>query len=236
MGFRALERQPTKQGLDNIPTGWYVVVMSDTTQPAPTHPTRAKILDAAIDVIRTRGYAGTRVEDVCEAAGVTKGAFFHHFKSKEELAVAAADRWSEVTGGLFDQAPFHQPADPLDRVLAYVEFRREIIDGETPAFTCLVGTMAQETHVMHPAIRDAAWQSISAHARTLVADIAAAKEKYAPGSDIEPESLALFTQATLQGAFILAKAKDDPQVARDMVDHLRRYIELLFGAPKGEPE
>src|SRR5947208_1723306 len=76
---------------------------------------KAKLLDAALSVIRTKGYSATTVDELCAAAGVTKGAFFHHFKSKEELAVAAADHWSETTGALFAQASYHDCADPLER-------------------------------------------------------------------------------------------------------------------------
>ncbi len=65
------------------------------------HESKRKLLDAAMHVIRSKGYTATRVEDVCEEAGLTKGSFFHHFKSKEELAVAAAEYWSLRTGQLF---------------------------------------------------------------------------------------------------------------------------------------
>lgn len=202
--------------------------MSKKTSTSADHPTRLKILDAAMNVIREKGYNATRVEDVCDAAGVTKGAFFHHFSGKEDLAVAAAERWSSVTGQLFERAPYHAPADSLDRVKAYVDFRRMLIDGETPEFTCVAGTMAQEIHVTHPAIREATRAAIFGHAATLVDDITAAKAEHCPNADWKPESLALFTQAVLQGGFILAKAENDAAVARDMADHLRRYIDLLF--------
>ena len=59
------------------------------------HESKTKFLQAAIRVIRVKGYTATRVEDVCEAAGLTKGSFFHHFDSKDELALAAADYWIE---------------------------------------------------------------------------------------------------------------------------------------------
>jgi TetR/AcrR family transcriptional repressor of nem operon len=77
-------------------------------------------------------------------------------------------------------------------------------------------------------IREACDASISDHAAVVAKDIAAAKELYAPHADWSPESLGLHTQAVLQGAFILAKAKGGPEVAIQCVDHLRRYIELLF--------
>jgi TetR/AcrR family transcriptional regulator, transcriptional repressor for nem operon len=63
-------------------------------------------------------------------------------------------------------------------------------------------------------------------------DIEAAKALYASDDATwSAESLALYTQAVLQGAFVLAKAKGGPEVARDCVAHLRRYLEQLFRRP-----
>jgi TetR/AcrR family transcriptional regulator, transcriptional repressor for nem operon len=194
-----------------------------------THQSKTKLLDAALQVIRTRGYSATTIEDICNAAGVTKGSFFHHFKGKEDLAISAANYWSEMTGGLFEGAPFHAHADPLDRVLGYIDFRKTILQGTLPEFTCLVGTMVQETFDTAPAIRDACERSISGHAATVALDIAAAMKLHNIQADWTAESLALHTQAVLQGAFILAKAKGTAQIAGDSVDHLRRYVEMLFG-------
>jgi TetR/AcrR family transcriptional repressor of nem operon len=205
--------------------------MDTRSRPSASGPSaREKLLQAALRIIREKGYAATSVDDLCSAAGVTKGAFFHHFSGKEALGVAAAEQWAEMTGALFATAPYHAPADPLDRVLAYIDFRAELVRGEVPEFTCLVGTMVQEVYGSHPAIRDACGASIAGHAGTLVADIAAAKALYARDAKWSPESLALHTQAVLQGAFILAKMSGDAEVARESIRHLRRYFELLFAA------
>ncbi len=196
--------------------------------PEAHHGTKARLLNAAFAVIREKGYSAMRVEDICEAAGVTKGGFFHHFKSKEDLAVSAAKHWSEVTGQFFAAAPYHQYTDPLDRVLGYIDFRKAILRGSLPEFTCLAGTMVQEAYATHPAIREACDASISGHAAEVAKDIAAAKQLHAPDAAWTPESLALHTQAVIQGAFILAKAKQGPEIAADTIEHLKRYIELLF--------
>lgn len=192
---------------------------------------RTRLLDAALSVIRTKGYAATTVDELCRTAGVTKGAFFHHFRSKDDLAIAAADHWSETTGAFFESAPYHEHDDPLERVLAYVDFRKSIIQGALPEFTCLVGTMVQETYDTSPAIRDACAASISGHADTLVADIAEAMQTRGISADWTAENLALHTQAVIQGAFVLAKAKGEAAVAVESIEHLRRYIELLFRQP-----
>jgi TetR/AcrR family transcriptional regulator, transcriptional repressor for nem operon len=204
---------------------------------------RTRLLDAALQVIRAKGYNATTVDDLCSAAGVTKGAFFHHFASKEAAAVAAAEHWTTVTSALFAAAPYHHHAAPLDRVLGYIDFRRDLLDGPLEAITCLVGTMVQEVYGCSPAIRDACEASISGHAAKLEADIGAAMLQYGV-TGTTPQSLALHTQAVIQGAYILAKAKGTPDVAAESVDHLKRYFELLFGQaarigmeqPKSGPE
>lgn len=195
---------------------------------------RTRLLEAARDVIRAQGYAATTVDDLCRAAGVTKGAFFHHFKSKEALGVAAAEFWAETTGAFFANAPYHNLDDPLERVLAYVDFRKSIIVGELAEWTCLVGTMTQEAYQSHPAIRDACAASILDHAATLAPDIQAAMNQRGIEADWTAKSLARHTQAVLQGAFILAKATGDRALAIESVDHLKRYIEQLFGICKAK--
>jgi TetR/AcrR family transcriptional repressor of nem operon len=57
----------------------------DIASPA-TANARDRLLDASLRLVRERGYNATSVDEFCQAAGVTKGAFFHHFRSKEELA------------------------------------------------------------------------------------------------------------------------------------------------------
>jgi TetR/AcrR family transcriptional regulator, transcriptional repressor for nem operon len=197
-----------------------------------------KLLDAAVHVIRSKGYSAARVEDICAEAGLTKGAFFHHFPSKQACAIAAAAHFAANADALFDAAPYTLLADPRDRVLGYVEFRKAILQGELPQFTCLLGTMVQEAYDTQPAIRAACDRYISEHGARVAADLAEAKALYAPNAEWTPESAGLFSQAVLQGAFILAKAKHGPKVAADCLDHLKRYFEGLFetGASRAKQE
>jgi TetR/AcrR family transcriptional regulator, transcriptional repressor for nem operon len=199
------------------------------------HHSRRKFLDAAVTLIRTKGYAATSVGDLCLAAGLTKGSFFHHFEDKESLGVAAARHWTEITEPLFKGAPYHSPQSALGRILAYIDFRKAIIGGELAKFTCLAGTLAQEVHTSHPAIARAAGDAITAHAATLVSDIEAAMAQIGKHFDFTAESLALHTQAVLQGGFILAKATGDVAQAQDATSHLRRYVELLFKERNAQP-
>jgi TetR/AcrR family transcriptional regulator, transcriptional repressor for nem operon len=197
----------------------------------PRHPSRTRLLDATIKVVRTKGYNATRVEDVCAEAGVTKGSFFHHFKSKDDLALAALDHWRGGSGTLFANAPYHLATDPLDRLLGYIDFRKTLLTGGVADFTCFPGTMVQEAYASHPAIRAGCESSLCGHARTLEADIDDAMRRHGVSGHFTARSLALHMQCVIQGAFVFAKATGSAAVAADSLDHLRRYITLLFGAP-----
>ena len=187
------------------------------------------LLDAAVRVVRAQGLHATSVDELCREAGVTKGAFFHHFASKEDLAVAAADHWSETTGARFAAAPYHDHADPADRVFGYLDFRASLITGAPAEYTCLVGTMTQEAFETSAPVRDACAASIFGHAETLEADLAAALADVAHPTDVTPASLARHTQTVLQGAFVLSKAADDPALVLEAIGHLRRYLACVLG-------
>lgn len=184
-------------------------------------------------MIRARGFAATSIDDLCATAEVSRGAFFHHFASKEALGVSAARYWSESTGEFFAAAPYHQPDRPLDRVLAYVAFRRTMIEGEIYQFSCLAGTLAQEIYDSSQPIREACNDSILGHAAPLEADFAGAIADCRV-TGVSAEGLALHTQAVVQGALVLAKASKNPALARDSFDHLERYLRLLF-TPEASP-
>jgi TetR/AcrR family transcriptional regulator, transcriptional repressor for nem operon len=212
------------------------MVNDEPTSSITVRPTNAgtaqastqKLLDAAVHVIRSKGFSAARVEDICAAAGLTKGAFFYHFESKEACAIAAAAHFAANADAIFDAARYSHLPDARARVLGYIDFRKAILQGELPQFTCLLGTMVQEAYNSHPAIRAACDRYISEHAERLQTDIAAAKARYAPAAEWTAESAALYSQAVLQGAFILAKAKRGPKVAAECLDHLKRYFETLL--------
>jgi TetR/AcrR family transcriptional regulator, transcriptional repressor for nem operon len=197
--------------------------------PQPAHDTKTRLLDAAMHVIRVNGYAATTVEALCAEAGVSKGGFFHHFKNKDALALAAVEHFSAMAAGLFAAAEYRTLQDPVERLFGYIDFRAAMLSRELPEYTCLLGTLVQEIYHTHPDIRAACDHAMSGHIAELTRDVDLAKKRYCPTATWSAESVGYFVQAVLQGSFIFAKAKQNPMVAQGNLEHLRHYLELLFG-------
>jgi TetR/AcrR family transcriptional regulator, transcriptional repressor for nem operon len=200
--------------------------------PAPAPPARGRartaLLDAAHVLVRRQGWAATTVDQLCQAAGVTKGAFFHHFATKDALGVAAAQHWSDVTGPLFAAATYHRQTDPLDRILGYLDFRAAIGKGPLESFTCFAGTTVQEVFASSEPLRAACGDAIQRHIETLEEDFHEAIALHPPRLKVTAAGLATYTQCVLQGGFVLSKAEGSNKPLLEAIHHLRRYLRLLF--------
>ena len=196
----------------------------------PRGEARARLIGAARSLVRHKGFAATSVDDLCAAAGVTKGAFFHHFASKEALGVALVEDWTASTGAMFAAHPYNGLPDPLDRVLAYLDLRRQLLAQPIAGFSCVAGTTVQETFESSPAIRAAAGESIRSGVEHVRPHLAAALAAH-PVPGVTAEGLGRQFQVAVQGGIVLAKALDDPAPAREAFDHLERYLRLLFDRP-----
>ena len=206
--------------------------MPATTRNKPGKPTRGgaktALLNAAHKLVRQKGWTATSVDDLCEEAGVTKGAFFHHFASKDELGVAAAQHWTDVTGPLFANASYHKRRDPLRRLFGYLDFRASLADGPLEAFTCFAGTTVQEVFATSEPMRAACGATITDHAATITGYFGEAIAQHRPRLPVNAESLALYTQTVLQGGFVVSKATGDRAPLLEAITHLKNYLKLLF--------
>jgi TetR/AcrR family transcriptional repressor of nem operon len=197
----------------------------------PNPAAREALLEAAQQLMLAQGFVATTVDQICEAASVTKGAFFHYFKTKEDLAKATFDRFCRRGGERYRSAPFLKKSDPLERLNGYVDFT--IAQVEHPfQDSCLVGMFSQELADSHPVFRTMCHDAFAQWAAGLKTMLDEVKKRYAPRASIDTRSLAEHFLAVFEGSLILAKAGNDVAPVKAHLRHFKRYVNALFKEAK----
>lgn len=190
-------------------------------------PARCRLLDAAERLMCAHGYAATTVDEICAAARLTKGSFFHYFDNKEDLGRQLLERFCERSVTEFRQALAGE-RDPLKRVYAHIDHAVQMAKECAGQRGCLLGAFAQELSESHPAMRSQCAKAFSAWAEGLKKDLDAAKAAQRPRAAIDTRSLAEHFIAVLEGSKILAKATEDPRIEARSLQHFKRYVQTLF--------
>lgn len=201
----------------------------DTAAP-PTMRTR--ILDAAESLVMSNGFHATTVDAVLDAAGASKGAFFHHFSTKADLGYALVERYLQGDLAMLEEgmaAAESAATDPAEQIIAFVRGFEEAGDeiaGDEPG--CLFASFVNELVPETMATRSLVVESIEAWRGRMVEKLDAAATTRPTLRHVDLASLADHLFVTFEGAFVLARATGDTGHLRRQLAHLRHYFELLL--------
>ena len=209
--------------------------MATSTEPRTRDPgkTRERILDAAQALILDHGFGATTVDAVVGKAGITKGAFFHHFASKSDLARALVDRYARLDREILDHhidRARKLARDPLEQVLVLIGLYEEDFEGLAEPFPgCLFASYIYENKLLEEGtigvVRDSTlmWRE---RMKAMLEEVAAV---HPPKVAVDLESLADLFYALTEGSYIMTKTLADKTLISRHAKHLRNYLQLLFG-------
>jgi len=189
---------------------------------------KEKFLDAAQTLMLAKGYNATTIDEICAEAGLTKGSFFHYFKSKEDMGKVLLNRFvsdtfhAEQEAGLFDEP------DPLRKAYGYLDYVARVNKEPGRQIGCLLGNFAQVLSESHPEIRLLCDRHFTWWAGLIQDVLDDARSRYAPQKDIDTGSLAEHVIAVLEGSLILARARKDATVVEKNVHNLKEYLRTVF--------
>ena len=194
---------------------------------------RDRLLDAAQRLVLERGFAATSVDAVLAQAGATKGAFFHHFPSKNALGRALLERYAAADARALDtfmKAAEAASDDPAEQLVVFARLF-ELAAGDLPALQpgCLFVSFIYEQELAGENSDAIIEHSIGLWHARLLEKLEAAALAHPPASDVDLPSLADQVFTTFEGGFILARATKDDTRLQSQLAHLRLYLELLFG-------
>jgi TetR/AcrR family transcriptional repressor of nem operon len=199
-------------------------------------PVKEQILEVAARMMAVRGYHRTALDDVLRESGAGKGNFYHYFRSKEELGYAILDRLLERFEARTLTPIFGDSArDPLSQVEAFLEEVLATQRARNCIGGCPIGNLATELADAHEGFRQRLAAGFECWRQCLAAALARAQALGALAPDVEPDALARFLVAGIEGAILLTKVQKDIQVMEHCVAELRRHLALYRRAGAAIP-
>jgi TetR/AcrR family transcriptional regulator, transcriptional repressor for nem operon len=221
-------------------TGWYVSIpvgmlvakkepkIGETASRNPER-TRRNLLEAAFEEIHKSGFRGTDLETILERAGVTKGALYHYFESKEDLGYAVVDEVIAEIGREKWLRPLQKAENPID-VLAEI-FQGSSTTPEHIRGGCPVNNLVLEMSPLDEGFRKRLAKQFDDWREAIAGALRRGQQKGLVRGDLDPEEAAMFLMATYEGYISLAKNSQDAETLQSGMRTMARYLETL--RPKG---
>jgi TetR/AcrR family transcriptional repressor of nem operon len=196
--------------------------------------TKERILAAAEALVFDRGFAGTSLDEIIEKVGVTKGAFFYHFKSKADLAKGIVERFAREEQQLFVELSERAEAladDPLQEALLFFKLFEEFVDRlENPLPGCIFATYTYESHQFDAEIHELIRKELDDWGAIYERKFEKLIESRPPRIPITARELTEAVMCLVEGGILLGRVYSDPKLLVRQSAQFRNYLQLLFAA------
>ena len=188
--------------------------------------TRIRLLDAAYSLLLHKGYPATSVDEICETAEVSKGSFYHLFKSKEAMTLAVLEHHMAEAKDEIEKGLNTDGLDGAQRAIRYVKHVEDAAE-ELWRDGCLIGSLALELAETNPEIRERVsgiFRDLTDHFERVFLPLCQAHR----GPDTPPpRELAEQFLVVIEGGVVLSRAHFDRRYVSQALRCFRRYLETL---------
>ncbi|HEU4810011.1 MAG TPA: helix-turn-helix domain-containing protein [Sphingomicrobium sp.] len=196
--------------------------------------TRERILDFAYEAIVQKGFAATSIEELVEAAGITKSGFFYHFKDKNDLARQLFDRFlteDETIIDTLEKRARELSDDPLQSFLIFLNLYAQMMDDmETLHPGCMVASVTYQDRLFDAEVRQMNVDYLLRMRARFGRWLDEISALHPPRLETDLDALADNLTAIVEGAIILSKALQDEGLMGRQTRLFRQHIRLVFGA------
>lgn len=198
--------------------------------------TRNRILEAASSLVMANGFAGSSIDEILKVAGLTKGAFFHYFKGKAELARELVEWHARQDLGMFESFLKEAEAksdDPLEQATLFLKaFEDFISQSDDPSPGCMYAVYTYESMQFEPSVRDFVSDILRQWTSMYVRKFQEVIDRYPPALPVTARQLAEMIVSIIEGGLVLQRAHGDLRVTARQSEQFRNYLELLFADNK----
>lgn len=187
--------------------------------------TREALLQAAFGEMHRAGFRGSDLDSILQKVGVTKGALYHHFESKEALGYAVVDEVIAAQVREKWERPLQAAADPVDALIAIVQATS--CEPEPLSRGCPLNNLAQEMSPLDEGFRTRTARLFTAWQRAIASALHEGQKHGRVRRDVDAGETASFFIAAYEGFLSLAKCYQDRRSLRGGQRSLVRYLETL---------
>ena len=201
----------------------------------PRKDTRERILEVAETAVLAKGFAGTSIDELIAAVGITKSGFFYHFKDKTELAKGLLLRYLEhdrqVLDGIFQRGDeLHD--DPLHGFLVGLKLFAEMMGNLPEAHPgCLAASFAYSDQLFNREIRQLNADGVLAWRKRFRERLDLIATKYPPRYEVDFDALSDMAATLVEGALILGRLLNDVTIPPRQVILFRDFVRSIFIGP-----
>jgi TetR/AcrR family transcriptional regulator, transcriptional repressor for nem operon len=196
--------------------------------------TRERILDVAYLSIVEKGFAATSIEELVEAAGITKSGFFYHFRDKNDMARQLFDRFLSEDEGILEileKRAKELSDDPLQSFLIFLNLYAQMMDDmETLHPGCMVASITYQERMFDAEVRQMNVDYLLRMRRRFSGWLEEIVAKRPASTEVDIDALADNLTAIVEGAIILSKALNDQGLMGRQTRLFRNHVKLIFGA------
>lgn len=189
-------------------------------------------MDEAQALILDHGFGATTVDAIIQKAGVSKGAFFHHFPSKSALGYELVKRYAEADAKHLQTTLDKSEGlskDPLQQLLIFVKlFEQEMDALDEPFPGCLFASYCYQSELFDDNILTLIRESMITWRKRVLEKLEVISEKYPPKEEVELESLADMLLVIFEGAFVMSQSLQETKIIARQLSHYHTYLSLLF--------
>jgi AcrR family transcriptional regulator len=196
--------------------------------------TRERILDIAYESIVQKGFAATSIEELVEAAGITKSGFFYHFRDKNDMARQLFERFLGEDEAIIETLSARARElsdDPLQSLLIFLNLYAQLMDDMDALHPgCMVASVAYQERMFDAELQRMNVAYILRMRKRFADWLSEVCETNSPALDVDIEALADHLTTIVEGAIILSRSLHDLGVMGRQTRLFRNHIRLLFGA------
>lgn len=195
--------------------------MSETLSKAER--TRQYIIERTALIFNEKGYAGTSMNDLTDATGLTKGSIYGNFENKDEVALAVFDyNFGRVTAYLRERIMAQDNA--VDRLLVYPRVYKDFLKIPFLKAGCPLLNTSVEADDTHPALREKAAQALTFWRKALENQVKRGIERKEIRKDTDPTEVAVILMSLIEGAVMQAKVHGRSTELRIAMRYLEKFI------------